>query len=199
MTILPTSGAPSNNLGVAGDFAFDPVAKIFYGPKGPGSWPSETLDIPGLIASAVTGGVTGLLSFKGAIDANANPNYPAASKGHSYVISVAGKIGGSSGKAVDAGDFVIAIADNAGGTEASVGTSWIVIEHNLPTLGNAATKDVGTGSGDVAAGNAPATAEAAAIAAAAAAAPSTIFPDSDPAIAGAGYWVAGVLTKSAGP
>lgn len=27
---------------------------------------------------------------------------------------------------------------------------------------------------------------------------SVVFPDSDPHIAGAGYWVAGVLTKSAG-
>jgi hypothetical protein len=38
--------------------------------------------------------ITGLLDFKGSTDASANPNYPAASKGDFYVVSVAGKIGG---------------------------------------------------------------------------------------------------------
>jgi len=75
--------------------------------------------------------VTGLLDFKGSTDASANPNYPTALKGDSYVISVAGKIGGASGKDVDIADVYVCIADNAGGTEASVGTSWIVLEHNL--------------------------------------------------------------------
>lgn len=75
--------------------------------------------------------VTGLLDFKGSTNASTNPNYPAASKGDAYVISVAGKIGGASGKSVDVGDVYLAIADNAGGTEAAVGTSWIVLEHNL--------------------------------------------------------------------
>lgn len=75
--------------------------------------------------------VTGLLDFKGSTDASANPNYPAALKGDSYVISVAGKIGGASGKSVDVGDIYVASADNAGGTEAAVGTSWFVLEHNL--------------------------------------------------------------------
>lgn len=75
--------------------------------------------------------VTGLLDFKGATDASSNPNYPAASKGDAYVVSVAGKVGGASGKSVDVGDVYLATADNAGGTEASVGTSWIVLEHNL--------------------------------------------------------------------
>lgn len=75
--------------------------------------------------------VTGLLDFKGATDASSNPNYPAASKGDTYVVSVAGKVGGASGKSVDVGDMYVATADNAGGTEASVGTSWVVLEHNL--------------------------------------------------------------------
>jgi hypothetical protein len=75
--------------------------------------------------------VTGLLDFKTSTNASGNPNYPAASKGDAYVVNVAGKIGGASGKSVDVGDVYFAIADNAGGTEASVGTSWIVLEHNL--------------------------------------------------------------------
>lgn len=74
--------------------------------------------------------VTGLLDFKGVTDCSANPNYPAASKGDAYVVSVAGKIGGASGTVVDAGDWYIAIADNAGGTEAAVGASWRSIERN---------------------------------------------------------------------
>lgn len=79
----------------------------------------------------VDNAVTGLLEFKGSTDCSANPNYPAASKGDAYVVSVAGKIGGASGKSVDVGDVYVASADNAGGTEASVGTSWFVLEHNL--------------------------------------------------------------------
>lgn len=75
--------------------------------------------------------VTGLLDFKGATDCSTNPNYPAASKGDAYVVSVAGKIGGASGESVEVGDVYVASADNAGGTEASVGTSWFVLEHNL--------------------------------------------------------------------
>lgn len=75
--------------------------------------------------------VTGLLDFKGATDASGSPNYPSASKGDCYVVSVAGKVGGASGKGVDVGDVYLATADNAGGTEASVGTSWVVLEHNL--------------------------------------------------------------------
>lgn len=75
--------------------------------------------------------VTGLLDLKGSTDASANPNYPAASKGDAYVITVAGKVGGASGKSVDVSDVYLATADNAGGTEASVGTSWVVLEHNL--------------------------------------------------------------------
>lgn len=75
--------------------------------------------------------VTGLLDFKGATDCSANPNYPAALKGDAYVVSVAGKIGGASGKAVDIGDVYVAAADNAGGTEASVGANWFTLEHNL--------------------------------------------------------------------
>jgi hypothetical protein len=79
----------------------------------------------------VDNAVTGLFDFKGSTNASGNPNYPAASKGDAYVISVAGKVGGASGKSVDIGDVYVASADNAGGTEASVGTSWFVLEHNL--------------------------------------------------------------------
>lgn len=72
----------------------------------------------------------GLLEFAGTLDCSANPNYPAGSEGDAYVVSVAGKVGGASGKSVEVGDLVIATADNAGGTEASVGTSWTVQQGN---------------------------------------------------------------------
>lgn len=83
------------------------------------------------LLSDITSLVSGLLIFKGNTDASSNPNYPAASKGDGYVVTVAGKIGGASGKSVDVGDFYIASDDNAGGNEASVGTNWFVLEHNL--------------------------------------------------------------------
>lgn len=75
--------------------------------------------------------VTGLLDFKGSTNCSGNPNYPAALKGDAYVVSVAGKIGGASGIPVDVGDIYVASADNAGGTQAAVGTSWFILEHNL--------------------------------------------------------------------
>lgn len=74
--------------------------------------------------------LAGLVDFKGNLDCSANPNYPAALKGDAYLVNGAGKIGGASGESVDIGDVIIASADNAGGTEASVGTSWFVVEHN---------------------------------------------------------------------
>lgn len=83
------------------------------------------------VKTFVATAVAGLLDLKGDLDCSANPNYPAALKGDAYYVTVAGKIGGGSGETVDVGDTIIASADNAGGTEASVGTSWFVLEHNL--------------------------------------------------------------------
>jgi len=72
--------------------------------------------------------------FKGVIDASANPNYPAASKGHAYKISVAGKIGGASGIDVTVGDTIYCITDgSAGGTQAAVGADWVIVQSNLNT------------------------------------------------------------------
>lgn len=75
--------------------------------------------------------LTGLLELKGSTDASANPNYPAADKGDTYLVSVAGKIGGASGTVVEVGDVYIATADNAGGTQAAVGASWTVLQGNI--------------------------------------------------------------------
>jgi hypothetical protein len=82
-------------------------------------------------------GVSGAVDLQGGTDASGNPNYPSALKGDAYYITVAGKIGGASGKSVDVGDLVIATADNAGGAEGSVGTSWIVVERNIAGITSA--------------------------------------------------------------
>jgi hypothetical protein len=83
------------------------------------------------VKTYIDGKVTGLLEDKGPIDCSANPNYPAALKGDAYRVTVAGKIGGAAGVTVDIGDLAVASADNAGGTQAAVGASWYVLEHNL--------------------------------------------------------------------
>ena len=83
------------------------------------------------VKAYVDNAVTGLLDLKGSTDCSTNPNYPSALKGDAYYVTVAGKIGGASGKTVEVGDVYVALADNAGGTEASVGTSWFVLNQNL--------------------------------------------------------------------
>lgn len=70
--------------------------------------------------------------FKGVIDCSANPNYPAADKGWTYRVSVAGKIGGASGTNVEAGDLLLCLADStASGNQATVGSSWSIAQANL--------------------------------------------------------------------
>ena len=70
--------------------------------------------------------------FKGVIDCSSNPNYPAASAGHVYKISVAGKIGGASGVNVEVGDTAICAVDGtAAGNQATVGANWYVVQVNL--------------------------------------------------------------------
>lgn len=70
--------------------------------------------------------------FKGVIDCSANPNYPAADRGHTYRVSVAGKIGGASGTNVEAGDLLVCLIDGtASGTQAAVGSSWTISQANI--------------------------------------------------------------------
>ena len=77
--------------------------------------------------------------YKGALDCSTNPNYPAADTGHTYRITVAGKLGGASGVTVQAGDSATCYHDGTtAGDQATVGTYWNIIERNL----DAATETV---------------------------------------------------------
>jgi hypothetical protein len=70
--------------------------------------------------------------FKGVIDCSGNPNYPAADAGHTYKVSVAGKIGGGAGTNVEVGDTLICTVDGtAGGTQAGVGANWNILQVNI--------------------------------------------------------------------
>lgn len=86
---------------------------------------------PGFVTETVNAAVVGVYQLQGNTDCSGNPNYPAGIKGDIYVVSVAGKIGGASGITVDVADQYLCINDADGGTQAAVGTSWVVLEHNL--------------------------------------------------------------------
>lgn len=121
----------STALGLKAPLASPALTGTPTAPTASGGTNTTQIATTAFVSSAVASAVAGLLEFIGNVDASTNPNYSAASKGDSYLISVAGKIGGASGKSVEVGDLVVASADNAGGTEASAGTSWFVLEHNL--------------------------------------------------------------------
>lgn len=71
------------------------------------------------------------MSIVGALDGTLNPDYPAATIGEAYKINGDGFIGGVSGEAVENGDVVLALATNAGGDHATVGTDWLVLQGNV--------------------------------------------------------------------
>lgn len=77
-------------------------------------------------------GANDAMVYKGVINASTNPNYPAADAGHTYKISVAGKIGGASGINVEVGDMLICLTDStASGNQATVGSNWNIIQVNI--------------------------------------------------------------------
>lgn len=83
------------------------------------------------VDSQISAAVTGLFEYKGAIDCSTNPNYPAAEVGDVYKVSVAGKIGGASGIAVEVGDTIYCNTDSTGGTQAEVGNDFDIIQANI--------------------------------------------------------------------
>jgi len=77
-------------------------------------------------------GANDAMLYKGVIDCSTNPNYPAGDAGHTYKVSVAGKIGGASGVNVEVGDMVICTVDGSlTGDQATVGANWNVIQVNI--------------------------------------------------------------------
>jgi len=86
-------------------------------------------------------GANDAMVFKGVIDASGNPNYPAGDAGHTYKISVAGKIGGASGLNVQVGDTIVCSVDGSvAGNQATVGANWFVIQTNLEFASQAETE-----------------------------------------------------------
>lgn len=75
---------------------------------------------------------TDAMVFKGIVDCSTNPNYPAADRGWTYRVSIAGKIGGVSGVSVESGDILICMTDGTtSGNQAAVGSSWCVLQANI--------------------------------------------------------------------
>jgi hypothetical protein len=136
-------------------------------------------------------GAQDAMVFKGVQDCSGNPNYPAADRGWTYRVSVAGKIGGASGVVVEVGDIFICLDDStSSGNQATVGTHWGVIQTNIDgavtgpassTDGNIALFNGATGKVIKDAGIAPSSVGSALITAASAvAAVDTLFtPDVD--------------------
>ncbi|WP_316197077.1 hypothetical protein [Bradyrhizobium sp. SZCCHNS3053] len=116
--------------------------------------------------------------FKNIVDCSANPNYPAADRGWTYKVSVAGKIGGASGVNVEVGDTLICITDGtASGNQATVGSAWTIIQVNID---GAVTGPASSTDGNFALFNG---------------ATGKILKDSSVAIASAGQLVAGTANK----
>ena len=96
------------------------------------AWTSLTYFITSAgVDAAIAAATLGLYEHKGSTDCSSNPNYPVGAVGDVYLVSVAGKIGGASGKTVEVGDKYVCDVANAGGTEAAVGTSWTVLQGNI--------------------------------------------------------------------
>lgn len=151
----PTSAGTSGQLlksgGASGPVWDTPVITIN------GSSTDDQIPTAAAVWSAIgTGiGANDAMVFKGVIPASTNPNYPSGVTGDTWKISVAGKIGGASGVNVEAGDTIICVTDNAGGTQATVGANWTILQTNIDgavTTGGAIAQGalvIGAGSSSV--------------------------------------------------
>lgn len=82
----------------------------------------------GALANTALQPSNGVMVFKAAIDCSANPDYPAADCGDTYLVSGAGKIGGAFGANVKIGDTLYCLQNaTATGDEATVGSQWNII------------------------------------------------------------------------
>jgi hypothetical protein len=70
--------------------------------------------------------------FKGVINCSGMPDYPAADRGHTYRVSVAGVIGGHAGLRVEVGDLLICLTDfTPSGGQGFVGSEWTITQANI--------------------------------------------------------------------
>jgi hypothetical protein len=67
----------------------------------------------------------------GSIDCSTNPNYPNASKGDRFEVTVAGKIGGPAGINVQAWDEIVCTENTFGGTQDEVGSLFYITQANV--------------------------------------------------------------------
>lgn len=81
------------------------------------------------VDSTIGGGTA--VTYQGDTDCSTNPDYPAASEGAMYRVTVAGRIGGASGPQVQVGDVFICLADSASGDQATVGVNWLILQGNI--------------------------------------------------------------------
>jgi hypothetical protein len=65
--------------------------------------------------------------YKDFIDCSSNPNYPEANMGDMFLISKAGKIGGTEGTPVEIGAELLCVKNTVSGTQAEVGVNWKVL------------------------------------------------------------------------
>ncbi len=92
-----------------------------------GSWTANSAVNKSYVDNLVAGGI----KIIAVIDCSTEPNYPSATVGDAWHVSVAGKIGGASGEVVEVGDMIVAVNTSAGGTEASVGSDFIIMQKNI--------------------------------------------------------------------
>lgn len=86
----------------------------------------------------------GAMLYKGLIDCSTNPNYPAASAGFYYIVSVAGKIGGTAGFVVNPGDGILCKVTNGGGAQGDTGitAAWTTVQgHQSAVIGASSATD----------------------------------------------------------
>lgn len=79
----------------------------------------------------INGIITDGMRMPTGLDCSSNPLYPASERGDGYVVTVAGKIGGTAGIQVRVGAEIRCMETNAGGTHAAVGDKFYILESDL--------------------------------------------------------------------
>lgn len=125
-----TSAATASTLverDVNGDAAFNEL--VITGNVTINGTPSVATDAAtkGYVDGLVSGGV----AIQGGIDASTNPNYPTATNGQGWYITVAGKIGGAAGPNVEVGDLIVCHTDTPSGDHATVGNDFLILQNNI--------------------------------------------------------------------